>query len=144
MQQFRKIGSILILSIFSGYLLHKLLPHVHHEHGSTQLASIATTEHSHAHDHHHHHDDDDTSEGFDLLGFLLGAHTHTVQVDNMLVAKRHFKQQVTAKVFITNVLFTNELWDIEAEGQVVWQHPPDPTKSPHLASISLRGPPAIG
>ncbi|MEP0984112.1 hypothetical protein [Ekhidna sp.] len=146
MQQFRKIAAISFLSIFSMYLLHQVLPHVHHEHGSAEHISITETkaEHSHDHDHHHHDDDDDSSEGFDLLGFLFGTHAHTVQVDNILVAKSISKQQVSVKVVVADVAYEIKISEREPEEQILWQHPPDPTKSPHLTSVSLRGPPSLG
>ncbi|MEQ8878433.1 MAG: hypothetical protein RLQ12_02325 [Cyclobacteriaceae bacterium] len=144
MQRFRKIAAISFLSIFSLYLLHQLLPHVHHEHGSAEHISIMKAKTEHTHDHHHHHDDDDSSEGFDLLGFLFGTHAHTVQVDNILVAKKISKQQVSAKVLVFNVAYEIKISVGEPEEQIIWQHPPDPTKSPHRTSVSLRGPPSLG
>ncbi|MEQ8551760.1 MAG: hypothetical protein RIC06_04180 [Cyclobacteriaceae bacterium] len=144
MQQFRKIAAISFLSIFSMYLLHQVLPHVHHEHGSAERISIIDTEHAHHNDHHHHHDDDDSREGFDFLGFLLGTHAHTVQIDHILVTKSISKQQVSAKVLVFDVACEIKISDGEWEEQVIWHHPPDPTKSPHLISASLRGPPSLG
>lgn len=142
MQQFRKIAAISFLSTFSMYLLHQVLPHVHHEQGSAEHISISDSEHAHDHDHHHHHD---SSEGFDLLGFLFGTHAHTVQVDNILVAKSISKQQASVKVVVAaDVAYNIKISNRVPEEQVIWQHPPDPTKSPHLTSVSLRGPPSLG
>lgn len=124
------------------YLLHQVLPHVHHEHGSTEHLSISKTEHIHDHDQHHHHDDHDPIEGFDLLGFLFGTHAHTVQVDNFLVTKSISKRQLFAKVLAFNVAYEIKILDKEPEEQKIWQHPPDPTKSPYLTWVSLRGPPS--
>ncbi|MEO9477900.1 MAG: hypothetical protein ABJG41_20320 [Cyclobacteriaceae bacterium] len=144
MQQFRKIAAISFLSIFSMYLLHQVLPHVHHEHGSAEHISITDAEHSHDHDHHHHDDDSNDDDGFDLLGFLFGTHAHTVQVDNILVAKSISKQQVTVKVVVADLAYVTKISDRKPEIQAIWQHPPDPTKSPHATSVSLRGPPSLG
>lgn len=142
------ISAFFFLSIFSVYLLHHLIPHIHHEHGHVEFAdhtSITKVEHHHDHDHHHNHNhDDDTSERFDLLEFLFGAHVHTAQIDNILVAKRNINEQITVKTVLTKVAYAIKIRERQTEEQKVFQHPPDPTKSPHITSVSLRGPPSLG
>lgn len=143
MQQFRKIAAISFLSIFSMYLLHQVLPHVHHEHGSAMHISISEAEHSHDH-HHHPHDKDNSDEDFDLLGFLLGTHTHSVQVENILVVKRISKHHLSVKIDLADIPYLASLSQQRPEAEKIWQHPPEPVKSPTISSVSLRGPPSLG
>jgi len=145
MQRFKKIAIISFLSIFSIYLLHQLLPHVHHAHGSAEDITNSS-EHLHDSDDHHHHDED-ANEEFDLLGFLLGTHAHSTPADNTLVAKRIVKQQSSAK--IVAIVATDQTESLSNsvgvwEEQTPWQDPPDPTKIPYLSSGSLRAPPSLG
>lgn len=145
MQRYKKIAAISFLSIFSMYLLHQVLPHVHHDHESAEHITISP-EHSHDSEDHHHHDED-ANEDFDLLGFLIGTHAHSVQADNILVAKSIVKQQSTSKIVVVAATsqtgsLSNRVRDL-AE-QIFWQDPPDPTKTPYLSSGSLRGPPSLG
>ncbi|MEP1035265.1 hypothetical protein [Ekhidna sp.] len=145
MQRYKKIAAISFLSIFSMYLLHQVMPHVHHDHETAEHITVSQSEHSHDGDHHHH--DEDANEDFDLLGFLFGTHAHSVQADNILVAKSITKQQSTMKIVavaatVQTGRLSNKVRD--QEEQIFWQDPPDPTKTPYLSSGSLRGPPSLG
>lgn len=147
MQRYKKIAAISFLSIFSMYLLHQVLPHVHHDHEIAEQVTVS--EHSHDSDHHHHDEDanDNTNEDFDLLGLLFGTHAHSVQANNIIVTKNVVKKQSTVRIVtVAAITQLDSLLDstCDREEQVLWQHPPDLPKTPYLASGSLRGPPSLG
>jgi len=149
MQRYKKIVAFSFLSIFSMYLLHQVLPHVHHDHESAEQITVSQSEHSHDNEHHHHDEEsnENSYEDFDLLGFLLGTHAHSAPADNALVAKRIVKQQSSVK--IVAIVATDQTESLSNsvgvwEEQTLWQDPPDPTKTPYLSSGSLRAPPSLG
>lgn len=121
-------------------MLHQILARVHHEHSNVKHTSINNAEHSHHYEHH----DTDSNESFDLLGLLFGIHAHIVQSDNVLVTKNVFKQQKSVKIVVTNIASAVRITNREPDLQAVWQHPPNPTKSPFACSVSLRGAPSLG
>ena len=129
------------------FMLHQVLPHVHHEHEGFEN-SIGYTEHQpNDHEKDHHHDNEDEDEGFDFFGFLLGNHVHSVQADNILAVKYFAKQQVTVKDISSDATPTSLILSIEGTGQkkaISRQHPPDYFYDIHLSTSSLRGPPSLG
>lgn len=130
------------------FLLHQVLPHIHHAHESVEYTSLIPSEHSHNEDHHH--NDDSSNNEFDLLGLLLGNHTHSNNghpVDNLVIVKSIAKQQSTERLDtvaeITQLdIFANKLREIEK--QIFLEVPPDPARTPHLSSDSSRAPPVLG
>lgn len=84
MQQFKHISASFFLSIFSILLLHKALPHNHHE--LNDAIEISEHHHSHAHSHGYEKMESEESDGHSgLLSFLFGSHAHTYHSNDFQV-----------------------------------------------------------
>lgn len=139
-----KISAIIFLGIFSVLLLHQVLPHVHHGHGEIEGAIVKIEGHHHHNDNTHHHHDKKKNESFDLLGFLLGNHSHSIDVNTVPVvksivkktaSKNHLSHEVT---YLLQIHFLPHIDEIKcAYGHA----PPDLSQIIYLNTYSLRGPP---
>ncbi|MFT4738696.1 MAG: hypothetical protein ACI8QD_001780 [Cyclobacteriaceae bacterium] len=142
----RKISAIFFLSIFNMFLLHQVLPHVHHEHDGFEDAIIKVEDHHHGHENDHHHDEKQ-SDDFDFLGFLLGNHSHSIDVNTLPTVKNIVTQKVTTKCFSPGsipVLQTHVSSHEDEKKYALGHAPPDISKSIYLHSSSRRGPPSLG
>lgn len=141
-----KIVSLFFLSIFSMFVLHQVLPHVHHEHEN--LASIVPTEdhHNNHEANHHHHGDEENDDTFDLLDLLLGNHSHSVQVENIPTAKLLAKQQFINKDASHYFLYDAQpitILNFEVRKSNFGNAPPGLVSKVFLSSFFLRGPPSL-
>lgn len=146
MQRTQKIASYFLLSLFSMFLLHQVLPHSHHQHELTEVKEAHKHHHSHPHSHDHHNKEKkDSNDPFDLLGFLLGNHAHFYHSHDLQVRNK-VTPQIQIQVLSPHVLPEIQLFSFEYyNGKVV----PVPRYKPgycdpYLFTHSLRGPPALG
>ena len=146
MRSSSKLVALFFLSTFSVFLLHQMLPHIHHEHERT--TSIEQVEDHHDnHESNHHHHDDESNDGFDLLDLLLGNHTHSSQLDNIPTVKHLAKQQTVKKDECHFFLYDAQ--PISPVGFTVpksnfGNSPPGFFSQHYSSSFFLRGPPSIG
>lgn len=123
-------------------LLHQVLPHVHHEHDG--LEDAITKIDDHENDHHHH--DENQDDDFDFLGFLLGNHSHSIDLNTFPTVKNFLAQKVISKNFSSEVIpvLQTHISSHDDEKRYAFGHaPPDLSKSIHLHSVSRRGPPTL-
>lgn len=127
------------------FMLHQVLPHVHHEHHEFELA-ITKNDHQHDHESDHHHDEE-ADDDFDFLGFLLGNHSHNIDVNTVPTAIHFVSQKVAGKWFsfeITLVLQSCFLFQDDEKIYSLGHAPPDLFEYTYLSAIYLRGPPVLG
>ena len=147
LKRYNKISSIFFLSIFSIFLLHQVLPHVHHEHEGFNDSITQAEVQSHGHDHDHHHDNDNEEnddKSFDLLGFLLGNHAHS-QIDLLLVVKSSVYKcslnNYNSEYLLSNILvFMAQNWTYKE--YLFSDQPPDLLCTPYLSTPLLRANPS--
>ena len=142
----QKIPAVFFLSIYGMFMLHQVLPHVHHEHHEFEPA-ITKIDHHHGHEMDHHHHDAEADDGFDFLGFLLGNHSHNIDVNTVPTAIHFVSQKVVGKWFsfeITLVLLTRFLFQNDEKIYSLGHAPPDLGEDTYLSVTYLRGPPVLG
>ncbi|OBX27132.1 hypothetical protein LX77_00480 [Gelidibacter algens] len=142
MQKHNHIKALLFLGIFSLFLLHQIVPHLHHQH---------EVEHSHkavAHSESHSHDvPEKESPKKGLLDLFLEVHIHTVGSNEVLVTHessvKHlkFKRNVNTSIYVNHYSLSID-YD-EAEKVAVYQ-PPNTYFNPYLSCLDSRGPPSLG
>ena len=144
MQKYNHIKAIFFLGIFSIFLVHQIVPHLHHEH------DIVKTTLAHSEDgHHDHHDtpEENKSSKKDLLDFFLGMHVHVAVSDEISVIRQLTKKLrvVDNIVFDIPALYNNiilqEFRKIEKSSVY---HPPNNYFNPYTANLDVRGPPDLG
>jgi hypothetical protein len=143
----RKISAIFFLSIFNMLLLHQVLPHVHHEHDGLEDAITKIDDHHHSHENDNHHHDEDQNDDFDFLGFLLGNHSHSFDVNTLPTVKNLVSQKAAIKFFSTEVipvLQTHFSSHDDGKKYALGHAPPNHSKRIYLYSSSRRGPPTLG
>ena len=90
MQKHNHIIAIFFLGIFSVFLLHQIVPHLHHQHEDSRSQKAIL----HADSHDHHHDtpekEDNSKNGF--LDFFLGMHVHIAVSDEIPVIRQLTKK----------------------------------------------------
>jgi len=147
MQQIKKISSIFFLSIFTMFMLHQVLPHVHHEHELVSETEASEHHHSHAHDHQktEHQQNRESNSHSGLLESLIGNHTHTYH-SNDLDVRNTAKQQIKVKEFSTFTLqvFHTFLFEKESEPNRFIVYQPPGNFDFYFTTPSLRGPPSLG
>lgn len=129
-------------------LLHQVLPHVHHEHDQFEGAITKIDDHHHGHENdHHHHEDEKEDDAFDLLGFLLGNHSHSIDINTIPTVKNTVTQKAASKCFSAepiSVLQTDFSLHDDGKKYALGHAPPDLSKRIYLYSFFLRGPPILG
>jgi zinc transporter ZupT len=142
MQKHNHIKALFFLGIFSLFLLHQLLPHLHHQH---------EVEHTHkavAHTDSHNHDvPEKESSKKGLLDLFLEAHIHSVVANEIVVTHNSSVKQLNVKKDKNTPISVNYYsisinYD-EAEKVTVY-HPPNKYFNPYLSSLDSRGPPSLG
>jgi hypothetical protein len=127
-------------------MMHQVLPHVHHEHIEVEpIAEVENHRHHHNNDHHHRHEA--KKKAFDFLGFLLAYHAHNIDVNTILSTKIVVNKRVASLSFQVDLLPVLETLiqvDIYKKQCFYGHAPPDIDKNLFRATISLRGPPALG
>jgi len=144
MHLIRKISAFLFLGIFSMFMLHQVLPHVHHQHDGLNIISANQNEHLHHHQDHHHDNEEDVD--LDLFDFLLGNHTHSYHNADLAV-KNIAKWQIRAKDISIYSLPEYQIFSISdycVRIPKYGQDPPNCYYLIYLSSLSLRGPPSLG
>ncbi len=71
MLRIRYIIAVLLLGLNFTFLVHNLIPHIHHVHIDSTLSSD---------NHHHEHNDSGNHNDEDLVSFLLDTHSHDYNV----------------------------------------------------------------
>ena len=148
MQRHNTIIFLFFLSIFSMFILHQVLPHVHHEHNGLESSITYAEGHHQSHEkEHHHHNEDGDDNDFDFLGFLIGNHTHGVQADNIPSVKNVISKQVVSKIVSYDALPNLPLFPStvkKIEKSKVGYSPPDVNIKIVLSTSFSRGPPSVG
>lgn len=150
MLKHKNIAAVIFLGVFSMLLLHRVVPHLHHQHQETHHSSAHNyTEHHHHDDHNHNHHQKEkehkTTKGF--IDWFLGTHSHTNAPTDILVLRNTTIQKFTvAKEVAKDSSFeiaTSILYQTGAS-QRQWYHPPDHLYQTYFYSSTLRGPPVLG
>lgn len=128
------------------FILHRVLPHVHHEHEGFEhsISHIENQHHSHENDHHH---DDKGDDDFDFLDFLLGNHVHSIQGYNIAVVTCVVNQQVLSKDISNDAISDFQIFllvDNSFQKSKFGHAPPDSSNRIYLSTSFLRGPPSLG
>lgn len=141
MRSYRKITAQLFLSIFGMFLVHQLMPHVHHLPEEDHLAE----DHSHASSHHHHHSEDSKS-AVDFLKTLLEGHAHSgeyIYHDKVILTSKQTAKSYTNLFSLPNPAIDLELGEPGFLYSLAYKAPA--SKANLLVSNnSLRGPPNLG
>jgi zinc transporter ZupT len=141
MQKHNHIIALFFLGIFSLFLLHQVLPHLHHQH---------EVEHTHngvAHTDIHNHDvpeKESSKKGF--LDLFLEVHMHSVVANEIVLTHNSsFKQLNVKKKENTSISFNYYSISINynEEEKVNVYHPPKKYFTPYLSSLDSRGPPSL-
>ena len=146
MRDFKKTGSVFFLGVFSIFLLHQAIPHVHHEEATHAPRSHT----SHHHDHHHEHDGGHKHSETPAEGGLAGAldlHAHTIHSADMIRRGQEPLLKAEAKVFqvvAAPLQFFTLLFEAPRAAILPVHHPPPLLLSPCLQAHDLRGPPVLG
>lgn len=147
MQRYKNIPAVIFLSIFSVFMLHKVLPHVHHQHGDFQ-STIEHAEHHHHHDHDHNHQrGQDEEHNKNFLGFLLKIHTHTYHSNTFFNLRNIVKHNFKVEEFPNYPLFESSIFAIGGDRcyvQLITHYSQDLRPNVYLSARSLRGPPFLG
>lgn len=144
MQKNNHIKALFFLGIFSLFLLHQIVPHLHHQHEVEHTHNAV----SHSDNHSHHHDvpeKENSSKG--LFDLFLEMHLHSV-VSNELVLPhescvKQFKLRKDVKTPICFKHYSIPVNYDEAEKVEVY-HPPNIYFNQYLSSLDSRGPPTLG
>ena len=144
MQKYNHIKALFFLGIFSMFLLHQVVPHLHHQH------EVEHTHDSVAHNnnHSHHHDaPEKESPRKRFLDLFLETHVHSVVSNEILLTRESSVKNLDVKEdIIKPVSFVHYSISInydEAKKIRVY-HPPDNYFNPYLSHLDLRGPPSLG
>ena len=144
MQKHNHIIAIFFLGIFSIFLLHQIVPHLHHQHEDSP-SHVAIT-HSDVHDHHHDAPEEIKSSKKGLIDFFLGMHVHIAVSDEIPVIRQLTKKLRIVDNIVSDIPALNDiiLKDYgEVEKPTVY-HPPNNYFNPYAANLDLRGPPYLG
>jgi len=142
MQKYNHIKALFFLGIFSLFLLHQVLPHLHHQH------EIEHTYKAVAHTDSHNHDvPEKESSKKGLLYLFMEAHIHSVAANEIVVTHNSRAKQLNVKKDETTPISINYYsisinYD-EAEKVTVY-HPPNNYFNPYLSSLDSRGTPSLG
>lgn len=158
----RKVVALLLLGIFQVFVLHQVLPHVHHTHDETGGSKEQINDHlrvqgenSHHHHHskdapHHHQSDDANNQqnqvhhnGF--LGFIFGSHGHSDGTSHVPVLKTPTPQKLKVKdlagFLLTTANISAVIVDIESY-QTSYQ-PDEFRHNRYNPFLNHRGPPTF-
>ncbi|MAU16582.1 hypothetical protein GO009_15590 [Muricauda sp. TY007] len=142
MRKYRNIKALFFLGILSMLLMHKVVPHWHHQH-------VEEHHHDVAHNHHDHHSDETEKEnptkGF--LDWFFEMHAHTNTTTDILVLKQRTVEKVSVEKLIAKTRFPKlVIYTFYKSDTIVkkWYRPPDKLRKAYLFNYSLRGPPSLG
>jgi len=145
MRKYNHIKALFFLGIFSMFLVHQIVPHLHHQHEGSHSHKEIT----HADSHEHHHDtpekEDNSKSGF--LDLFLGMHVHVAVSDEIPVIRELTKKlRVVDNVdsdiqAINSYILLKEYQEVEKPSVY---HPPNNYFNPYTANLDLRGPPYLG
>ena len=127
------------------FLLHQIVPHLHHQHEDTQFhESISQTD---SHDHHHNIPKKEGNSKSSFLDLFLAMHVHVAVSDEIPVIRQLTKKlkEVDNVIFdipasYNNIFFKYYTW---VEKPAVY-HPPNNYFNSYLSSLDSRGPPSLG
>lgn len=138
---------MLMLVLFSTFLMHSIFPHVHHSH---EDVSIVEHHHHHDSDSHSHSDDESHSEDNDsdgFLDFLLGHHSHSNFNSDFTTEKtRSIQKKVDTKKTVNLQPNNNHsvLTLVSKEKETPPKYRAVKPENLFLLNCSLRGPPSLG
>jgi hypothetical protein len=158
MQKYNNIKALFFLGIFSMFLLHQVVPHMHHQHDEVEhthdnIAHSDNNNHHHddiAHNDNHNHDHDISKKRNLIKGFLDGfidMHVHSVVSNEILLTHQssvkllNIKKDISTPVSVVH--FHSSLNYDEAEKIKVYR-PPNNYFNSYLSSLDSRGPPSLG
>jgi hypothetical protein len=144
MQKHNNIKALFFLGVFSMLLLHKALPHWHHE---------DEIEHSHnAIEHgdslnHHHHISEKQSSLVAFLDMVLEMHVHLVVSNELLLTQESSIKHLKVKKDINapnSVVQYHSTINYDETEKIKVYHPPNNYFNAYLSSLDSRGPPTLG
>lgn len=142
MQQYRKISALFFLSIFSVFMLHQILPHVHYDQEDT-LAVFEQVQ-----DHHHHDDEKGEEDHIDNFpGILLDVHAHSEHSEDFDQLTHLSEQVVKQKIFpfvALQTLLESYLYEPDPDSSSSNYHPLGFITDVYPTFHFLRGPPTLG
>ena len=145
MQKFNHIKAIFFLGIFSMFLLHQIVPHLHHQHEDSSSHKAIT--HSDVHEHHHDAPEKEDNSKSDFLDFFLGMHVHVAVSDEIPVIRELTKKLRVVDNVVSDIpaLYNNIILKdyTEVQKPAVYR-PPNNYFNPYTANLDVRGPPYLG
>ncbi|MDP3312643.1 hypothetical protein [Lutibacter sp.] len=135
------------MSIFSIFLLHQVVPHLHHHHEAEHIHKATFQVDKQNHDTHHHESPNKENSKNDLFDFFIEVHVHSIFSNEIIVRqKENLKQtivenKVFQSVFLKNIVIYDYFRDIV--NLKIYQ-PPNNYFNPYLLSLDSRGPPTLG
>ena len=144
MQKHNHIKALFFLGIFSLFLLHQAVPHLHHEHEVEHMNKAV----AHSDTHSHHHDvpeKESPNKGF--FDMFLEMHMHSVVSNEILLIRESSIKQLKVKKDLgtpVSVVHSNISIYYDEADKVEVYHPPNAYFNPYLSSLDLRGPPSLG
>lgn len=144
MQKHNHIKVIFFIGIFSMFLLHQVVPHLHHQHQDSHSHNSVALNNDHDH-HHAPEKEDNPKSGF--IDFFLTMHVHSSVSNEILITKENVvKQTVVRKNIIQpfspnyNIVY-NDYGEVDKRSIY---HPPKNYFNLYLICLDLRGPPSLG
>ena len=154
MQKYNHIRTLFFLGIFSMFLLHQAIPHLHHQHEVKHSHKTIAHNDSNSHQHDSHQHDSPKKESSKkesskkgILDLFLEIHMHTVVFNEILLTHENNVKLLDVKKSESLAFSFNHyrlsINDDETEKIEVY-HPPNNYFNPYLSFLYLRGPPSLG
>ena len=143
MRKHNHIIALFFLGIFSMFLWHQIVPHLHHQYEDSHTAVKSAD----AHDHHHDtpEKEDNSKSGF--FDFFLDMHIHVGVSDDLPVIRQLTKKWRVVDHMVSGLPALYKDISLKDAGLVEKRavyHPPNNYFNPFTTNLNLRGPPDLG
>ena len=145
MQKNNHIIALFFLGIFSMFLLHQIVPHLHHHHEDSHAHS--EIKHADTHDHHHDTPEKENNSKSSFFDFFLDIHIHVGVSDDIPVIRQLTKKWRVFDHIISDIsaLYNDIiLKDYALVGKPSVYRPPNNYFNPYTTNLDVRGPPDLG
>lgn len=145
MQKHIHIIALFFLGVFSMFLLHQVVPHLHHQHQDSHSHNSVALNNDHDHHHHAPEKEDNPKSGF--IDFFLTMHVHSSVSNEILITKENVVKQTVVRKNIIQPFSPNYNIVDNDYGEVDKRsiyHPPKNYFNLYLICLDLRGPPSLG
>lgn len=140
-----QIKASILLSIFSLFLVHQIVPHLHHEHLSDNTVAHSHVESYHGHKHEEPSNKEDKKSELQFLEFFIKMHSHGKSdifehLQNYIVVKK--QKTLDIEVLVSNAFIKNlKQQNIGFKNKIQSYNAPELKHNSHLIKLDLRGPP---